>query len=173
MVVFTVHEPPSPPADRADRAEALVFVKDGFSWSAAILGPIWLLIQRNWIGVVYYAIAAFVIFGCLYAVGASKVAMTLAGLAINIFLGFESTEIERDHLEAKGWATLGTVSGASLAECERRFFELWLPAQPVIAYHLGPSEQPRADVTLASTLPPAPATERPRGGLLARLGLMR
>lgn len=173
MIVFTVHEPPSPPADRVDRAEAIVFVKDGFSWGAAILGPVWLLLQRNWIGLVYYAVAAFVIFGGLYAVGASNAAMTLAGLALNIFLGFESTEIERDNLEAKGWATLGTVSGASLAECERRFFEHWLPSQPVISYHLGPSDQPRADVTLATTLPPAPAIARTRSGLLAKLGLRR
>ena len=31
LVVFTVHEPPNAPADRLERAEQLVFVKDGFS----------------------------------------------------------------------------------------------------------------------------------------------
>ena len=31
MLTFTVHEPPNPPADRVDRAESLVFIKDGFS----------------------------------------------------------------------------------------------------------------------------------------------
>ena len=37
MLTFTVHEPPNPPADRVDRAESLVFIKDGFSWAAALL----------------------------------------------------------------------------------------------------------------------------------------
>jgi len=29
VVAYTVHEPPNPPADRLDRAERLVFIKDG------------------------------------------------------------------------------------------------------------------------------------------------
>ena len=40
-------------------------------------------------------------------------------------------------LERRGWRTLGSVSGKTAAECERRFFEAWLPGQPIIA--------PRAD----------------------------
>ena len=43
MLTFTVHEPPNPPADRIDRAESLVFIKDGFSWIAALFAPLWLL----------------------------------------------------------------------------------------------------------------------------------
>jgi hypothetical protein len=27
---------------------------------------------------------------------------------------------------------LGAVTGRTLAECERRFFEAWLPAQPIL-----------------------------------------
>ena len=30
MRTYTVHEQPNPPADRIDRAEKLVFIKDGF-----------------------------------------------------------------------------------------------------------------------------------------------
>ena len=39
MLTFTVHEPPNPPADRIERADKLVFVKDGFSWMAALFAP--------------------------------------------------------------------------------------------------------------------------------------
>ena len=46
MLTFTVHEPPSPPPDRLERAESLVFVKDGFSWTAALFGPVWLLVHQ-------------------------------------------------------------------------------------------------------------------------------
>ena len=48
MLTFTVHEPPDPPADRIDRAEKLVFVKDGFSWAAALFGPLWMIFHRLW-----------------------------------------------------------------------------------------------------------------------------
>ena len=48
MLTFTVHEPPDPPADRIDRAERLAFVRDGFSWSAALFTPVWLLAHRLW-----------------------------------------------------------------------------------------------------------------------------
>ena len=38
------------PADRLDRAERLVFVKDGFSWLAACCPPLWLLANGLWLG---------------------------------------------------------------------------------------------------------------------------
>ena len=41
--------------------------------------------------------------------------------------------IERWFFDNKGWNTIGSVTGRNLAECERRFFEAWLPAQPVIS----------------------------------------
>ena len=48
MLTFTVHEPPNPPADRIERADKLVFVKDGFSWMAALFAPLWMLVHRLW-----------------------------------------------------------------------------------------------------------------------------
>ena len=51
---------------------------------------------------------------------------------INIYLGFEVSTLKRWMLEQTGWQTLGVVNGNSIAECERRFFESWLPAQPII-----------------------------------------
>lgn len=167
MKVFSVHEPAEAASDRIDRAEAFVFVKDGFSWSAALLGPIWLASERNWRGLAVYVAAIAAILAALYAVGASPTAMIIAVLAVNVFLGFESSEIERQHLETAGWAMLGTVSGTSLAECERRFFESWLPSQPVIAY---PAAEPDRAAAFANPARPAPVAAPISGGLLDRLG---
>ena len=165
MVVFTVHEPPNPPADRIDRAAALLFLKDGFSWAAALIGPVWLILHRNWLGLALYAAAAAAIVGAFWALGASPAVAVLAILALNIYLGFESSEIERDSLEAKGWASLGTVTGKSLADCERRFFEGWLPGQPVLARHV--SDAPAAHAgPLPSATPPAPVP--PAGAAVVR-----
>lgn len=132
MTVFTIHEPPAPPIDRIDRAEAMVFLKDGFSWSAFLLGPIWLLANRLWLATLgYIAIVAFayVVFELM---GVSEGLFGPFLLAMNATVGFEAHWLKSARLEAMGWCQVGSVSGQSLAECERRFFEGWLPTQSLL-----------------------------------------
>jgi hypothetical protein len=57
----------------------------------------------------------------------------LAVLALNLLIGFEADTLRRWTLARRGWRTLGAVSGKTAAECERRFFDAWLPSQPIIA----------------------------------------
>jgi hypothetical protein len=132
MLTFTVHEPPDPPADRIDRAEKLVFIKDGFSWAAALFGPLWMIVHRLW-----WALLGFVVIvGSLQLIGKLAVVdqrwMALAGFAVNLLVGFEADTLRRWALERRGWRMLGAVSGRTFDECERRFFEAWLPAQPIL-----------------------------------------
>jgi hypothetical protein len=139
MLTFTVHEPPDPPADRIDRAEKLVFIKDGFSWAAALFGPLWMIVNRLW-----WALLGFVVVvGSLQLVGRLGAVdqgwVALAGFAVNVLVGFEADTLRRWALERRGWRTLGAVSGRTYAECERRFFEAWLPAQPILTTHTAPS----------------------------------
>ena len=156
MQNYTIFEKPQPAADRIDRAEALLFVKDGFSWGAALFAPIWLLLNRMWWSLLGYVIVAM----ALQVVGAAlridQHWMAMAGLALNVLLGFEGNSLRRWELERKGWAFVGAVTGANLADCERRFFEAWLPGQPIIA-------------PPASTLKDA-AADRRGWGLSALLG---
>jgi hypothetical protein len=132
MLTFTVHEPPNPPADRVDRAESLVFVKDGFGWIAALFAPLWLLAYRLW-----WPLLGFVVLSAAFelakrAAGLDPRWIGLAVLALNVLIGFEADTLRRWALERRGWRTLGSVSGKTAAECERRFFEAWLPSQPII-----------------------------------------
>jgi hypothetical protein len=132
MLTFTVHEPPDPPADRIDRAEKLIFIKDGFSWAAAVFGPLWMIVHRLW-----WALLGFVlIVGSLQLIGKAVAIdqrwIGLAGFALNVLVGFEADTFRRWALNRRGWHMLGAVSGKTYAECERRFFEAWLPAQPII-----------------------------------------
>lgn len=133
MAVYTVHEPPKPAFDRLDRAETLVFLRDGFAWSPALLGPIWLVMNRLWIALAAYAAAAAIIVLALKLFGAGPAWATLMLAALNILVGFEGNEWERQQLDAKGWTLLGSVTGKNLAEAERNFFERWLPSQPMLA----------------------------------------
>jgi hypothetical protein len=133
MRTYTIHERPAPAADRVDRAEGLVFIKDGFSWAAALFAPLWLIVHRLWwpllgylvIGGAFELIQRFVTFDQRW--------LGLAGFALNVLIGFEADSLRRWGLERRGWRTVGTVTGRTAAECERRFFDTWLPAQPILA----------------------------------------
>jgi hypothetical protein len=132
--VYTIHEPPSVTsgarASPLDRAERLVFLKDGFSWAAFLLGPFWLAYHRIWIGLAAYAGVLLLASAVLSLMGAPQVWSMLVSLGLALFLGFEGSTLRSDKLAAQGWRMLGTVSGRNLAQCERRYFESWLTRQP-------------------------------------------
>lgn len=133
MPTFTVHEPPNPPADRVDRAERLVFVKDGFTWLAALFAPIWLLVHRLWWPLLGYVLLSAGLQALGYFAVLDPRWTGLASLALNLLVGFEADTLRRWGLQRRGWNALGTVMGRTTLESERRFFDAWLPAQPILA----------------------------------------
>jgi hypothetical protein len=130
--VYTVHEAKDPPSDRLDRAEALRFVRDGFSWGAALFGPLWLLWRGFWLALIVYIVVAAVLAFAIEVLGIGEQARVLIYLAVHLLMGFEADTIERWTLGRKGWQMIATVSGRDVAECERRFFDAWLPDQPML-----------------------------------------
>lgn len=133
MVTYTVHEAPAAGADRIDRGAELEFIKDGFSWLTAIFPPIGFIANGLWLFAIgYFAVAALL----GWAFTAWKVDTQMAGLlflALHVYLGFEVSSLKRWMLDQTGWRTLGVVTGKTIADCERRFFESWLPEQPILA----------------------------------------
>ena len=152
MKVYTVHEPPGPgegaqlqaqSTDRIERAERIEFVADGFDWTAALFAPFALLGQNLTAGFALYAAALAAIVALLLAIGATPGWIVLAVIALHTVVGFEAGELRRTKLEADGWSMLGTVTGRSRTDCERRFFDRWLPGQPIIA-GLGAAQTPHS-----------------------------
>jgi len=133
MRTYTIHERPDPAADRVDRAEALVFVKDGFSWLAALFTPLWLIAHRLWWPLLGYVAISGAFQLVQLTVTFDQRWLGLAAFALNVLIGFEADTLRRWGLERRGWHTVGTVSGKTADECERRFFDGWLPNQPIIA----------------------------------------
>jgi hypothetical protein len=142
MLTFTVHQPPDPPADRIDRAERLAFVRDGFSWSAALFTPIWLLAHRLWWPFVGYLAAETAIAMLAQSDLVHPGWATLAGLALGLLVGFEANTLRRWSLDRRGWSTIGAVSGRNAEDCERRWFDMWLPTQPILAQRPAPESTP-------------------------------
>jgi hypothetical protein len=133
MLTFTVHEPPNPPADRIDRAERLAFVRDGFSWAAALFAPVWLLMHRLWWPFAGYVAAEGAIELARQSALVHPGWTTLAAVGMGLLIGLEAGTLRRWSLDRRGWTMLGSVSGRNAEDCERRFFDMWLPTQPVLA----------------------------------------
>lgn len=130
MVAYTVHEALIPPRELAQRGEDIVFVKEGFSWPAFFAPLPWLLYQRLWLE----ALAWFVGMAALFALAggtqegqAGESGLNVLVLLLNALLGFVANDLRRWALERRGRPLVAVVSGARFDDCERRFFESWLP----------------------------------------------
>lgn len=161
VLAFTVHEPPNPPADRVKRAEQLVFVKDGFSLAALLFGPLWLLFNRMWAALLAYLVVAIALGTVLELLKVPSLWASLAGFALNLLLALEADSIRRWTLARRGWRFIGSVVGRNTAECERRFFETWLPAQPDSR-----QDPPAARSTPPGTMPYLGAVPGPAAGFI-------
>jgi Protein of unknown function (DUF2628) len=133
MRTYTIHEHPEPLADRVERAERLAFVKDGFSWAAALFTPLWFLLHRLWWPLIAYIAVSVAVEIAQQTLILDPRWLGLAGLALNLLIGFEADTLRRWGLERRGWRMIGTVTGVSAIDCERRFFDSWIPSQPILA----------------------------------------
>ena len=132
MKTFTVYEPPNSAADRLDRAESLVFVKEGFNWVAAAFTPFWLLVNQLWMALIAFIGAVLLIRAGFWLFGINPRARPYLIGALQLIVGLEADTVKRWTLERNGWQPAGSVNGRDAEECERRFFDNWLPRQPLI-----------------------------------------
>jgi Protein of unknown function (DUF2628) len=129
LVVFTVYEPPHVARNRIDRAAELVFVKDGFSWLAAIVPPLWFLVKGLWLELALFIAAATLLTWGIETSGAAAELSGTVFLIVQIVIGFEAGLIQATALERRGWRLVGTVTGHNQDRAERRFFETWQPGE--------------------------------------------
>jgi Protein of unknown function (DUF2628) len=129
MTIYTVHLPPD--ADTQESvAEKAVFVKEGFAAYGFIFTGFWLLGQRLWL----HALGYFALFGlaavAFWWLGLPRLAFGGVTALLALLIGLEGHEWVRRRFARKGWTHAGTVSGPTLDECERRFFQDWVAARP-------------------------------------------
>jgi hypothetical protein len=127
---FTVHEPPETGGTRLERAERLLFIRDGFSWRAALFAPFYFLLRAEWLALAVYAAAAALLLAILRLVGAGDEWFGWVFALLNVVAGFEAAELQRWSLARRGWREIATVGGQGQDDAERRFFEAWLPSVP-------------------------------------------
>lgn len=169
QIAYTVHEQPDPPADRDERAESLKFVREGFALFAFVLPPIWMVANRLWLVLIGYLLLLGIVHGLITLLEMPDHLhwRYYATMAINLLIGFEADALQRWTLDRRSWRMVGTVSGANFDECERRFFEGWVPSVPVVSPSnfdkpgaFGQAEPVRA----GDVIPPKRTSWRSQGG---------
>jgi uncharacterized protein DUF2628 len=124
MAVYTVHEPPLRAGAAAPDPERLVFVRDGFSFAALVLGPLWMLRHRMWLVLLGYGVAAALTL--VVRLHASATTGTIVWALFGLLLGLEAATLRRFTLGRRGFRNVGIVVGDDRELAERRFFDAWL-----------------------------------------------
>jgi hypothetical protein len=150
MSIYTVHEPPLRGAQAEPDPNGFIFVRDGFSFWAFLIPPLWMLRHRMWLALVIYIGIAVLLHVGLSAIGASSGVRFAASLILHLFIGFEAATLRRFTLRRRRWTNIGVVVGDDLEAAERRFFDTWARHAPRV-----PSVRPPAPAIAV----PAPAPD--------------
>jgi hypothetical protein len=152
MPVFTVHTPPTT-AQSVPDPDRFIFVRDGFSFWAFLLGPVWMLWHGLWLALLAYLVLAAIVAAALAWIGASGPVTVGVAVLIALLLGLEASTLRRLALARRRWREAGIVVARNLDLAERRFFQ---------ERRAGGSQLPAsADADLSTTRVPAPGAAVP------------
>ena len=127
---ITVHEPPNVSANRLESAEQLVFVKDGYTWLAALVPPLWLLWKRMWLELAIYRRRHAACSSGLLDRARRHEPRQRAAADRPDRVRLRGRRALQRRARAPRLAPVGTVSRPQRRGCERRFLESWLPSAP-------------------------------------------
>jgi hypothetical protein len=109
----------------AETADAVIFLREKFSWPALFFAPLWLLRHRLWLGFIGWLAAVMLIAGVAYILDLAPVAGAIALGLPTLIVAFEGTELRRRKLLREGYRDAGVAIGEDIEDAERRFFQEW------------------------------------------------
>jgi hypothetical protein len=122
MAAYSVFAPPLSHAGAAG-AERFKFVRDGFSWPALILGPIWMLFHRLALVLLLWLVVVLVLGAVIRLFGVPSGTALLVFLLLALLIGLEASTLRSWTLKRRGWREIGIVVADELEAAERRFFD--------------------------------------------------
>jgi hypothetical protein len=120
------------------QAERFAFVRDGFSFWAFLLAPLWMLRHRMWLVLASYVGIMAVVETIIIALGASRTSVAFVAFLISLLVGLEAGTLRRITLTRRGWKNVGVVSGDDVEDAEWRFFDTWIKTAPSPSSVTGP-----------------------------------
>jgi hypothetical protein len=123
MAVYTVHEPPPRRYETEADPERFTFVRDGFSFWAFLLGPLWMIWHRMWLVLLGYVVTIAALTGLVRLLNLSDLVAVTIGLLLALLIGFEAATLRRFTLARRRWHNVGVIVGDDVELAERRFFD--------------------------------------------------
>jgi hypothetical protein len=112
-----------------DAPADLALVREGFTFFAFLLGPIWFAWKRAWLGAAVTIAGILSITALFVAVGAAPGALAAAIIAFMLLMGLEAPEFIRRALVRRGYQVADVVVCNNWNEAEVRFLARRLSAQ--------------------------------------------
>ncbi|MAW89428.1 MAG: hypothetical protein CMJ42_23145 [Phyllobacteriaceae bacterium] len=116
MATYVVMIPPE--AGREDKAR---LVRDGFSFLAFIVPPIWFAWHRLWVEALV-SLALIMGAGALGEVAGYGAAAVILSFLVSLYAGLEARALHVASLERRGWRVSGVVEAAGWGDAELRWF---------------------------------------------------
>jgi Protein of unknown function (DUF2628) len=116
MAIYTVHM-------KDNDTQGAVFIKEGFSWGAFALGPIWLLSKKLWLALFGFVVLTIIIGLVGIKFGVHPAALSTISLLMSFLLGAEATNLQRWKMSRQKFAPVAVVQGTKQDDAERRFFD--------------------------------------------------
>jgi len=107
MRVFTVHIR----RHGLDLDRDIAVVKEGFSWPAFLVGPLWALWHRHWLAALVLMAMSLAIAGLTELLAANAAAKTALSLGWSVFIGMFANDLRRALLERLGFTEVGIAAG--------------------------------------------------------------
>jgi hypothetical protein len=125
MAVYRVHILPGAP-DPVAGAEGAKFLREGFSWSAFLFGPLWLLAHGLWRPLLVWCVGALIA-GLVVSYGFLPAAAEVwLYLLSALFIGLEGRGFAAAAAERGGFCLVDIAVGDDRLAAERSFFSRWL-----------------------------------------------
>lgn len=121
MARFTIHVPGDAPSREA-AFERAVFVRDGWSWGAALFGPLWLMAHRHWLTGFLALIGLALVLAGIAALPVVAGAKAAAWLLVAWLFGIEGSSLRRFALRRGGYDEAGVIVGKAGEALEQRAF---------------------------------------------------
>ncbi len=123
MRIYTVHERPVVPGQDQDAALVdAVLVKEGFSWLAFLVAPLWALHHRQWLGLVAYAVALTLLGLAAQGAALGEAAQSVLARGLALLVGASANDWRRRTLAREGYGLAGVVAAPDLEAAEERWF---------------------------------------------------
>ena len=120
MRIYTVH---CRPGSREPDAEAIL-VKEGFSWPAFLIPPLWLLYHKLWLAAFVVTVFGIALDVGLVFAGVDSTTSLIAEVGYSLFIGFGANDWRRAKLARIGYRLTGIVAAGDHDGAMRRYFDL-------------------------------------------------